>query len=329
MVTYAPAGPAHTDDVPNHTRTEPTLAIPARTRLARLLAGESEQTSQSAMLRLPAEVLDLHVDGVGAVPLPVRAPLARKLIAASTPAHFGRGEETLLDAAVRDTGEITPGRVTLSGERWLTSLADALERLGTRLGVQDPRRLRAELHSLLVYGKGQFFAPHQDSEKHDDMVATLVVMLPSSHTGGELLISDQGDSKVYTGSTHELTFVAFYPDCRHEVLPVRSGWRVALTFNVLLDELPDAEPAGPLEEVAALLREHFETPVHLPYRTRDGDPPQRLAVPARARCGPTQGRGRRAGRARAGGGGGGRLRECARAGGDRRDLGRRRGGLPR
>ncbi len=26
------------------------------------------------MLRLPAEVLDLHVDGVGAVPLPVRAP---------------------------------------------------------------------------------------------------------------------------------------------------------------------------------------------------------------------------------------------------------------
>jgi hypothetical protein len=65
------------------------LAIPARTRLARLLAGASENTSQSAMARLPAEVLDLHVDGVGTVPLPVRAPLARKLVAASTAAHFG------------------------------------------------------------------------------------------------------------------------------------------------------------------------------------------------------------------------------------------------
>ena len=74
------------------------MPIPARTRLARLLAGDTGKTSQSAMLRLPAEVLDLHVDGVGAVPLPVRAPLARKLVAASTPAHFGRGEDTVLDA---------------------------------------------------------------------------------------------------------------------------------------------------------------------------------------------------------------------------------------
>ena len=254
------------------------MAIPACTRLARLLAGESETTSQSAMLRLPAEVLDLHVDGVGAVPLPVRAPVARKIVAASAPAHFGRGEETLLDAAVRDTGEIAPDRVTLAGERWQARLAEALEVLGTRLGVGEPERLRAELHSLLVYGKGQFFAPHQDSEKHDDMVATLVVMLPSSHTGGELVVSDHGDSKVYTGSTYELTLVAFYPDCRHEVLPVRSGWRVALTFNVLLEPRPEAEPAGPVEEVAALLREHFVTPVRLPYRTKDSDPPQRLAI---------------------------------------------------
>jgi hypothetical protein len=254
------------------------LAIPARTRLARLLAGASEKTSQSAMVRLPAEVLDLHVDGVGAVPLPVRAPLARKLVAASTPAHFGRGEDTVLDASVRDTGEITPDRVTLAGDRWQATLSDALETLGTRLGIRDPHRLRAELHALLVYGKGQHFAPHQDSEKHDAMVATLVIMLPSSHTGGELLVSDQGDSKIYTGSTYELTLVAFYPDCRHEVLPVRSGWRTALTCNVLLDAPPEAEPAGPVDQVAALLREHFDTPVRLPYRTKDGDPPQRLAV---------------------------------------------------
>jgi hypothetical protein len=48
------------------------LAIPARTRLARLLAGAGENTSQSAMARLPAKVLDLHVDGKG--PAPGAAP---------------------------------------------------------------------------------------------------------------------------------------------------------------------------------------------------------------------------------------------------------------
>jgi hypothetical protein len=255
-----------------------SLPIPARKRLARLLAGESDKTSQSAMLRLPAAVLELHVDGVGAVPLPVRAPIAKKLVGVSTPAHFGRGEETLLDTSVRDTGEITPDRVNLAGGRWQVNLAESLEALGTRLGIQHPQRLRAELHSMLVYGKGQFFVPHQDSEKHDDMVATLVVMLPSSHAGGELVVSDQGDSKVYTSSTHELTLVAFYPDCRHEVLPVRSGWRVTLTFNLLLDQVPDAELAGSVDQVAALLHEHFTAPVRRPYRTRDSDPPQRLAV---------------------------------------------------
>lgn len=253
------------------------MAIPARTRLARLLAGETEKTSQSATVPLPAESLDLRVDGIGAIPLPVRAPVAKKLTAAATPARFGRGEETLVDASVRDTAEIAADRVTLAGDRWQTGLADALEELGIRLGVREPRRLRAELHSLLVYGKGQFFAPHQDSEKHDDMIATLVVMLPSSHTGGELVVTDQGRSKVYPGSTHELVLVAFYADCRHEVLPVRSGYRVTLTFNILLDELPETEVVGPVDQAAALLREHFGTPVRRPYRSREGDPPQRLA----------------------------------------------------
>ena len=45
---------------------------------------------------------------------------------------------------------------------------------------------------MLVYGKGQFFLPHQDSEKDDSMVGTLVVSLPSHHTGGELVVSMPG-----------------------------------------------------------------------------------------------------------------------------------------
>ena len=47
---------------------------------------------------------------------------------------------------------------------------------------------------MLVYGKGQFFLPHQDSEKDDAMVGTLVVSLPSAHTGGELVIEHAGQT---------------------------------------------------------------------------------------------------------------------------------------
>lgn len=96
---------------------------------------------------------------------------------------------------MRDTWEITRDQVTLDGDRWQASLDGALRHLGEELGIPHPTRLRAELHSMLVYGKGQFFAAHQDSEKHDAMVATLVVALPSKHTGGELVVHGRGGAK--------------------------------------------------------------------------------------------------------------------------------------
>lgn len=42
------------------------------------------------------------------------------------------------------------------------------------------------------------------------MVGTLVVSLPSAHTGGELVVDHAGESKAYRASKEELTFVAFY-----------------------------------------------------------------------------------------------------------------------
>jgi len=90
------------------------------------------------------------------------------------------------------------------------------------LGLPTRATLTAELHSLLVYEPGQFFLPHQDSEKDDAMVGSLVVSLPSAHTGGELVIDHAGQSNAYRASKEELTFVAFYADCPHQVTPVRS-----------------------------------------------------------------------------------------------------------
>jgi predicted 2-oxoglutarate/Fe(II)-dependent dioxygenase YbiX len=60
-----------------------------------------------------------------------------------------------------------------------------------------------------------------------------VVSLPSAHTGGELVIDHAGETRTYRASKEDLTLVAFYADCRHQVTPVRSGYRVTLTFNLL------------------------------------------------------------------------------------------------
>src|SRR4051794_34606653 len=252
------------------------MATTARERLAHLLRDSEQAVSFSAQLMAPPHVLQLEVSGVGPVSLPVRAPLAKKLIATARPAMFGRGEKTLTDTSVRDTWELTPNQVRLGGPGWTALMERALEHFRDELGLPPTSRLRADLHSMLIYGKGQFFLPHQDSEKDDAMVGTLVVSLPSAHTGGELVIDHAGQSKAYRASKEELTFVAFYPDCRHQVTPVRSGYRVTLTFNLLSATESPAPEADPATELAHCLTEHFTTPATPRYGSRDLGLPNRL-----------------------------------------------------
>ena len=248
----------------------------ARERLARLLDDAEAPGSFSAQILAPADALRVEVVGLGAVQTPVRGPLAKKLIAVGRPAKFGRAEQTLTDTSVRDTWEITPDLVTLGGPAWEATLGAVLDDVRDELGLPPTTRLRAELHAMLVYGKGQFFLPHQDSEKDDAMVGTLVVSLPSAHTGGELVVEHGGESVTYRTSKQDLSFVAFYADCRHEVKPVTSGYRVTLTFNLLADGEADAQGSGPAADLARCLTEHFATPAAPRYGRTDLDPPNRL-----------------------------------------------------
>jgi 2OG-Fe(II) oxygenase superfamily len=221
------------------------MPITPRERLTRVLDGSRAPSAFSAQVSVPARDVRLTVAGAGPISFPVKAPQAKRMIATARPARFGRGEQTLMDLSVRDTWEITPDQVTLTGLDWDAILAEVRD----ELGLPARARLRAEPHALLVYGKGQFFLPHRDSEKDDTMIGTLVVSLPSSHTGGELVIEHNGTSVAYQASADEVSVAAFYADCRHEVRPVRTGYRVTFTCNLLLDSDPVGEvPAGPSAE---------------------------------------------------------------------------------
>ncbi|AWI29957.1 2OG-Fe(II) oxygenase [Streptomyces tirandamycinicus] len=252
----------------------------ARRRLAELLDQEEQRGDFSTRFELSAHALRIQVDGVGELPLPVRAPVAKKLIAQARQARFGRGEQTLSDTRVRDTWEITPDRVTLGGPDWDRTLSGVLDGVRHALGLPPTTALRAEPHALLVYGKGQFFLPHQDSEKDDSMVGTLVVSLPSHHSGGELVVEHAGRSVTHRASREQLTFVAFYADCRHEVRPVTAGYRVTLTMNLLAERVrpADGNDGGPVADLAHRLTEHFAQPAEqrYGYGRPETTPPNRL-----------------------------------------------------
>jgi len=237
------------------------MTASGRDRLAVLLAGASEPEAFSATRTAPTSGLHLEVRGVGPIKLPVSQAQARQLCLLGRPARYGRGEQTVLDRGVRDTWEIPKSRVKIDKRRWDQTLLPVLDRLGHDLGVSPGRALRAELHSMLVYAPGQFFVEHQDSEKDDAMVGSLVVGLPSTFKGGALEVRHGGKTATYRGSKKALSFVAFYSDCRHQVKPVRSGYRVVLTYNLLLRaETPGSEVDPDPELVGGLTRcleEHF------------------------------------------------------------------------
>ena len=251
------------------------MVMAARDRLARTLRADV-QTAFSVELTARTADLSLQVEGFGQVRFPVTPAKARNLAGLGQPARFGRGEETVTDADVRDTWEIPKHLV---GAEWDdAALTDILTTVKEELGLPNAAKLTADLHSLLVYEPNQFFLVHQDSEKDDSMVGTLVVTLPSSYAGGELMVGHNEEWKAYRGSKTALSLVAFYADCRHEVLRVTSGYRITLTYNLLLHgdaSRPEGDD-GTVAELAGLIREHFSTPVPRYYSGPVTDPPNRL-----------------------------------------------------
>ena len=196
------------------------MATAARDRLARTLRGDVTSAFSVELTARPDD-LCLEVDGFGPVRFPVTPAKARKLIALGLPARFGRGEQTLTDPDVRDTWEIPKHLVHAT---WNAPILQViLATVKEELGLPNAAELTADLHSLLVYEPDQFFLAHQDSEKDDAMIGTLVVTLPSSYTGGELMVGQGEEWKAYRGSKTVLSLVAFYADCQHEVLQGEVG----------------------------------------------------------------------------------------------------------
>ena len=201
----------------------------------------------------------LSVDGVGPISLPLLPVQAAQLVAVAERAPYGRGPDTIIDTSVRNTWQIGPDRVRIGGRHWPQTLAAMLASVAEGLGVSDP--IEAEFYKMLIYDPGSFFVSHRDTEKTPGMFATLVVVLPSDCTGGELVVRHKDRSvqlDLRPDDPAEAAFAAFYADCLHEVLPVTEGCRLTLIYNLIRKGKGRAPKApdyrGEQEHAADLLR---------------------------------------------------------------------------
>lgn len=208
---------------------------PLNDTLAATLTAVQRPGDYFASGTVDAYLPQLEVEAVGRIALPLLPQQAQQLVAVATQAPYGRGGETLVDTTVRKTRQINADQVKLGGRHWPKTLQEIIDRVVSGLSVTGP--VSAELYKLLVYESGDFFVSHRDTEKAPGMFATLVVVLPSVYTGGELVIRHK-DREVTLNlcsddAAETAAFAAFYADCLHEVKPITSGCRLTLIYNLV------------------------------------------------------------------------------------------------
>lgn len=139
----------------------------------------------------------------------------------------------MVDTSVRKTWELDHSQFKIANPRWQDYLDSLVTNVKEALGIKG---VRAEPYKLLLYEEGSFFKRHKDSEKVPGMVGTLVVCLPSKHTGGNVHLSHAGKNYIFeTDKTSDfgLTSLAWFSDVTHEIKPLQSGYRLVITYNLI------------------------------------------------------------------------------------------------
>ena len=97
----------------------------------------------------------------------------------------------------------------------------------THSDLRAPVRAAASSVPCCLPQDGGFFKPHRDTPKSQHFVGSLVVCLPVAH-GGHSVAYEWGAG----AGRGEVQWAAFFGDCLHQVLPVTSGARVTLTYDL-------------------------------------------------------------------------------------------------
>ena len=146
-------------------------------------------------------------------------------------ATFGKNFESVLDETYRSAK-------TYHADRFATTLdissSDILDQIEYCLLPQKKGSLRCTKYRMNIYEKGGHFKDHQDTPESSNMFGSLVVLLPITFTGGELILKKNGIeiSGFDKDKKDEVQWIAFYGDVTHKVTEVLSGTRITLTYKL-------------------------------------------------------------------------------------------------
>ena len=88
------------------------------------------------------------------------------------------------------------------------------------------------------------------TEKAPGMFATLVIALPSEHTGGHVVVQLRDEKHILKTQgvcDFGYSYLAWYADVNHSVTKVESGHRLVLTYNLMRQQSDSSRVASPLD----------------------------------------------------------------------------------
>ncbi|KAG7385504.1 hypothetical protein PHYPSEUDO_001454 [Phytophthora pseudosyringae] len=193
--------------------------------------GQGQVTFGDAASALP-DVPGLAVEGVGSVPVPLCQEVTEKL------AKPGLKEQA-------NVWMIFPHLVRTKNPAWATGVQTLAEISSQRLGFKDVV-LQPMLSKVMVVGAGGRLDTQQDAEIRRS-VATLVVVVPSEHTGGDWVVCEEETGKEFRydmgklsgGSAFKPQYVVYAAGASSSMEEVTSGYCLVMIYSLCLPlEMP-------------------------------------------------------------------------------------------
>ncbi|KAI4524219.1 hypothetical protein K525DRAFT_281806 [Schizophyllum commune Loenen D] len=111
------------------------------------------------------------------------------LAAACQPATFGVNKQDVLDETYRKAGKLDNNKFASLLKLENYGLIDTIRDELLQEGAVD-KGIKYEVYKVNVYGKDSFFKPHKDTPRSKSMFGSLVIVFPTPHEGGALVLRE-------------------------------------------------------------------------------------------------------------------------------------------
>ncbi|PVH81356.1 hypothetical protein DL98DRAFT_416927, partial [Cadophora sp. DSE1049] len=189
----------------------------------------------------------IYLKNNASISLPLSDEDAQKIKMASHVAPRLEGEAVSVDSNV---WEISSNELEIKNDAWKQRLRSIVTTACSSLGLYMTRDRRfsrtlfdsrsteisAKLSKLLLCEKGALPEPSQCSEDVPGMFATMFIVLPTEHSGGEVTATHAGETKVFNSSQYsasEASWTAWFLDTQYEIKPILTGRRLVLRYNLI------------------------------------------------------------------------------------------------